>query len=199
MNRTVAVFAMFAALVCSGVPRAQTTTLARMDLRELSTRATIVARVRCVRITTWPAGNLVWTRTVFQLVESWKGDPPARFTVRLPGGESAGQRVIVEGAPRFAVGEDAVLFLEPLMGHEMTIVSWAQGTFRIHANPRTRVEEAMQDTAGLQLVDGNGASARAGASPARPPTSMPANNDTRPISVARLRALVARALGEATR
>jgi len=190
MNRIASALTTLFVLAAPCALQAWPTTLARMDLRELTTRATIVARARCVRVASWPAGNLVWTSTSFQLTESWKGDPPARFEVRLPGGEAGGRHVIVEGAPRFTVGEDAVLFLEPLAGGEMTIVSWAQGTFRVHANPRTHAEEATQDTVGMLLI-GRSGNATSAAGAARDPAKC--------ISLARLRALVAHALAGSTR
>ncbi len=129
------------------------TALARMSVRELARQSTYVARVRCAQVTSQVEGNLVWTLTAFQVLDAWKGSPPPRFTVRLPGGEAAGLRVTVEGAPRFTVGEDVVLFLNADRGRQMNIVSWAQGTFRIQKNPRSGIVEAVQDTAGLQVLD----------------------------------------------
>jgi hypothetical protein len=136
-----------------GLPRAEATTLARMDVRELTERASYVARVRCVEASSLADAGQVWTVTTFEVTEAWKGNPPARFIVRLPGGEAAGVRVNVEGAPRFAAGEEAVLFLQAGKGRPTNIISWAQGTFRIRPNPRTGAEEAVQDTAGLPLLD----------------------------------------------
>ncbi|HKO05615.1 MAG TPA: hypothetical protein VJW51_12740 [Candidatus Acidoferrales bacterium] len=184
LSRRMAAAALFA-LLWPGVPATQSTTLARMELRELALRAPYVARVRCVQAVSWADASLVWSLTSFEVIEAWKGNPPPKFTVRLPGGESAGKRVTVEGAPRFAVGEDAVLFLEPERGLQLNIVSWAQGTFRIRRNPRTGAEEATQDTAGLQILD-----ARTGKS---------SEGERRRLTVAQLRAGVARAVAESKR
>jgi len=163
-----------------GPPGAQPTTFARMDLQELAARATYVARVRCTDTTArWDSG-LVWTVTALEVIEAWKGRPPATFLVRLPGGERAGWRVAVEGAPRFVVGEEAVLFLEIGKGQQMNIVSWAQGTFRIRRNARTGGEEAMQDTAGVRVLDAASGKFSEGA--------------PRPFTLAGLRAAVTRAL-----
>ncbi len=140
------------------------TTLVRMSVRELARQSTYVARVRCAQVTSQAEGNLVWTLTAFQVLDAWKGSPPPRFTVRLPGGEAAGLRVTVEGAPRFAVGEDVVLFLSADRGRQMNIVSWAQGTFRIRKNPRSGMDEAVQDTTGLQVLDARSAASAEGGS-----------------------------------
>jgi hypothetical protein len=168
-----------------GPPPARSTSLARMDLRELARRSAYVARVQCLSSTNWPDARLAWTLTSFEVTDSWKGHPPEQFTIRLPGGETAGSRVTVEGAPRFVAGEEAVLFLEPGKGRQMNIVSWAQGTFRIRRDPRSGLEEATQDTAGVQLFDARGGQWSSGA--------------LHRLPVANLRALVARALAEAPR
>jgi len=157
-----AVAATFLSVLALWLPLARATTLARMSMRELAQRSTYVARVRCVRVLSVADLGLVWTLTTFEVAQAWKGNPPQRFTVRLPGGEAAGVRVTVEGAPRFAVGEDIVLFLTADRGRLMNIVSWAQGTFRIRKNPRTRIEEAVQDTAGVQVLDAHSNAATPG-------------------------------------
>lgn len=135
------------------------TTLVRMSVRELAQQSTYVARVRCVSVVSMSDLGLVWTLTTFEVAQAWKGNPPPRFTVRLPGGEAAGVRVTVEGAPRFRVGEDVVLFLTADRGRLMNIVSWAQGTFRIRKNPLTKIEEAVQDTSGLRVLDAHSTAA----------------------------------------
>jgi len=172
-------------LLWPGLPGTQSTTLARMDLRELALRAAYVARVRCVNASSAADAGRVWTETTFEVTEAWKGDPPAKFTVRLPGGEIAGRRVMVEGAPRFAVGEQAVLFLGVGRGRQINIVSWAQGTFRIRRNPRTGAEEAAQDTAGLLVLD--------------PRSGQWSQGERRRLPLAQLRARVARAIAESAR
>lgn len=179
-----ALAALFA-LVGPGLPRSGSTTLARMDLRELALRAAYVARVRCTNAVSSANAGYVWTRTTFEVTEAWKGSPPAEFTVRLPGGDAAGLRVMVEGAPRFAVGEQAVLFLAIGKGSELKILSWAEGTFRILRNPLTGAEEAMQDTAGLQVLD--------------PRTGKWSQGGQRKLPLGQLRARVAQAIGESAR
>jgi len=178
-------FAALFVLLGPGLPRTQSTTLARMDLRELALRASYVARVRCVNASSAAGAGLVWTETTFEVTEAWKGDPPAKFSVRFPGGDAAGLRVRVEGAPRFAVGEQAVLFLGIGKGGQMNIVSWAQGTFRIGRDPRSGAEEATQDTAGLLVLD--------------PRSGQWSQGQRRRIPLPQLRARVARAIAESAR
>jgi len=167
------------ALAFFGISVARATTPASMDVRELTRQATYVARVRCVNVLSTMEMGMVWTLNTFEVTESWKGEPPPRFTVRLPGGEAGGQRMTVEGAPRFTEGEEAVLFVTEDRGRQMNIVGWAQGTFRIRKSRRTGIEKAIQDTA-----TGQAASVRTGAS---------AEDERKRIPLATLRGMVEQA------
>jgi hypothetical protein len=53
----------------------------------------------------------------------------------------------VSGVPRFRPGEEAVLFLEQNPYGDYFVVSWQQGTFRIHRDRRTSDETITEDTA----------------------------------------------------
>ena len=67
----------------------------------------------------------------------------------------------------------------------MNIVSWAQGTFRVRRNPRTGIQEATQDTAGVQMLDRESGRSSEGA--------------RRSLTLTHLRAAVARAVEESPR
>jgi hypothetical protein len=143
---------LVAALVAGLPPVAEATTFKRMDLDELAAAASVIARVRCVAAESrWEAGH-IWTFTTFEVVEPLKGAVQGRLTVRLVGGKVGHLISTVDGAPRFRPGEDAVLFLEPAQRGEMTVVSWAQGTFRIARDAAGR-ENVTQDTSGVGLFN----------------------------------------------
>jgi len=182
MTKRIVALAAAAASVWTGAPPAAGTNLVRMDVRALALSATSIVRARCLAVASRPDAGSVSTFTTFQTLERWKGPAPQQFTLRLPGGEAAGFTVRVEGAPRFFPGEEVVLFLARTRSGDITIVSWAQGTFRIRMNPLAGVEEALQDTGGLTLLDGHSPRGSAGA--------------RRNLSLAVLRAQVARSLAE---
>jgi hypothetical protein len=177
--------AILLALLPAGRAQLHATTLARMDVRELARQSAYIARARCMNTASQSAAGQVWTLSTFVVTEAWKGNPPSPFTVRLPGGQAAGLRVTVEGAPRFAAGEDVVLFLTPDSSRGMSIISWAQGTFRVRRNPRTGDAVVVQDTAGLQVLDTRSGSWSPG--------------ERRQLPLAELRARVTRALQEPAR
>src|ERR671936_1166195 len=61
----------------------------------------------------------------------WRGAPPARITVVVPGGVVGpiGQRV--DGAPGFAKGEEVVVFLSEAEAGTFRVTGLAQGKFRV--------------------------------------------------------------------
>ncbi|MGA8142725.1 MAG: hypothetical protein WB987_02420 [Candidatus Acidiferrales bacterium] len=149
--RDLAKFSLVAASFVSGAANA--TTLKRMSVADLSHTAHSIVRARCVTNSTrWDAGE-IWTFTAFEVEEIWKGSPPSRVTVRLLGGDAGDLTSTVSGVPRFAPGEQVVLFLERTAGGDFSVVSWVQGTFRIGNDRVTGEETITQDTAAFAILD----------------------------------------------
>lgn len=134
-------------------PDACATTLQRMSIEDLVAATPAIARVRCVSSEArWDRGR-IWTFTSLELVESLKGAVPQRFTVRLPGGKAGSLLAKVDGVPRFAPGEEAVLFLQPTSAGDWGVVSWVQGTFRIRREKSGGEERVTQDTGEAALFN----------------------------------------------
>jgi hypothetical protein len=129
------------------------TTLESMSVARMGRAAPVIIRAQCLASSTgWDAGE-IWTLTLFETQEIWKGVAPPRVTVRLIGGRLGNLNSSVPGVPRFKPGEEVVLFLEPTPRRDFSIVSWVQGTFRIHRDPRTGEERITQDTAAFPTFD----------------------------------------------
>ena len=114
-------------------------------------------RRRCVNnSTSWDAGE-IWTFTSFEVQEVWRGYVPARITVRLLGGRVGNLTSSVSGIPHFRPGEEVVLFLEPILKPggrgDFSVVSWEQGSFRIHRDASSGQESVTQDTASFATFD----------------------------------------------
>jgi hypothetical protein len=136
---------------------ANSTTLARMSVAQMAHAAKLVVRARCVsNSTSWDAGE-IWTFTTFAVDETWKGTHPENsnqyLTVRMLGGTVGNLTSVVSGVPRFAPGEEVVLFLEPTSRGDFSIVSWVQGTFRVHHDLRSTQQIAVQDTASFDTFE----------------------------------------------
>src|SRR5260221_158481 len=65
---------------------ANATTLARMQLDELATKSSAIARVHCLRAESHWKSCEIWTRTDFLVVAANKGSLPRIVEVEMPGG-----------------------------------------------------------------------------------------------------------------
>lgn len=131
------------------------TTLEKMSIRRMACVAPLIVRARCIsNATKWDAGE-IWTFTSFEVAEPWKGSAPERITVRLLGGTVGSLTSTVSGVPRFRPGEHVILFLQPTSRGAYSIVSWQQGTFRVHSRSVAHATEetVTQDTAAFATFD----------------------------------------------
>ena len=132
-------------------PLAQSTTLAPLSLAQLTSSAADVVHAECTgNQALWRDGE-IWTVTSFRVLDNWKGNSPQEIQVWMIGGRAGPVTSYVPGAPRFRIGEETVLFLEPAASGSfagaLSITAWGEGTFRIHRDPRTGEMRVTQDTA----------------------------------------------------
>ena len=132
---------------------ASPTALAHMSVAKLTQVSRLIVRARCVENkSAWDAGE-IWTFTALETTEIWKGPTQSRVNIRLLGGRVGNLTSHVSGVPRFRIGEEVVLFLVPTTHGDFSVVSWVQGTFRIHQNPRTGMDTVTQDSALFDTFD----------------------------------------------
>jgi len=103
------------------------TTLARVKCDDLTSQASAVGRMRCLRTEShWQNGE-IWTHTEFAVLELNKG-PLSRFIqVEMPGGVIGHLHARVEAVPMFSPGEEAYLFLWTAPNGAYQILGWTQG------------------------------------------------------------------------
>lgn len=148
---------LFVAFCACATAPASATTLERMSLARMAQTAQAIVRARCTgNFTAWDAGE-IWTFTAFAVEDAWKGEAALgsepQLTVRLLGGSVGNLTSTVSGVPRFRAGEEVVLFLEPTVRGDFSVVSWVQGTFRIRREARSGGEIVTQDTAAFDTYD----------------------------------------------
>ncbi len=144
------VFALCISLLAC--PSVTPTTLAHMSVAKLTHVSALILRARSVENSrAWDAGE-IWTFTTYEPTEVWKGSAPSRIRVRLLGGRIGNLTSNVSGVPRFRSGEDVVLFLAPATRGDFSVVSWVQGTFRIHHDQRTGEDTVTQDSASFDTI-----------------------------------------------
>ncbi|MGH9868614.1 MAG: hypothetical protein ACREAA_10695 [Candidatus Polarisedimenticolia bacterium] len=135
---------------------ADATTLRRMDLSELVTRAERIVHARAVdKNVHWDAsGTQIYTDTTFEVIDEAKGKGPRRFTVSLLGGVMGGVEMREEGTPLFKQGEEVVLFTSPLPSGKKALVGFSQGAMRIADDPATGHRMVVADVpAGVTFME----------------------------------------------
>lgn len=131
---------------------ARATTFARMSPEDMARAAVVIVRARCVGSVVETRGGEIWTVTSFEIRETWKGEAARVVRVRLLGGRTTEITSRVDGVPRFRAGEDVVLFLAPIENGEFSVLSWAQGTFRVSRETATGASVVNQDTASTAMA-----------------------------------------------
>jgi len=130
---------------CVWIVSAGATTLARLDLDDLTGESSAVVHGKIV------ASRVEWNRdrtliyTVYSVapVEYLKGRLGPTFELHEPGGTLDGIQLSVSGVPSFSVGQEAVLFVwtDPRGQHQVT--GFEQGVFAVRTDSQT----------GLKVVD----------------------------------------------
>ena len=134
-------------------PYAAATTLMRMTLAQLARSADTIARVRCVSSAGQWDNCAIWTFSEFEVVERFKGAPPNRIRVRVPGGRVGHLMATIEATPKFLAGKESVLFLETTPAGDYSVTAWVEGTFRIDVHPQTTREAVTQESSSFLVFD----------------------------------------------
>lgn len=110
------------------------------DFSTVVTGSGIIVHGRVVDVRTVLAGQ---QRTIESLVtmtvlDAIKGDPGPTITFRLPGGQMGRYRRVVVGAPEFAEGDEAVVFLRGSAPSVPTPFGLSQGVYRVTRDREAR-------------------------------------------------------------
>ncbi|HEX5758233.1 MAG TPA: matrixin family metalloprotease, partial [Thermoanaerobaculia bacterium] len=124
-------------LLAAAAPLAAATYVLPSD-ESLADQAPVIAAVRVADAGPAPARAGIATDYVVEVEEVVKGDlPGSTVVVRVPGGEADGGLALrVSGAPRFAAGERALLFLVPNRDGSYGVLHLFLGAF--HADHAVR-------------------------------------------------------------
>ncbi len=177
------VFLLLLAMLALAGP-ARATVMLEASIDELARESDAVVRGKVVSTEGRKSadGKRIFTRVTVEVAEAWKGAPGKTVVVQVPGGVHGEVGQVVHGAPRFADGEEVVVFLrrlpegppgEPTTFH---VSGLAQGKLRVERDA-VRGPVAVPDLRGLELK-------RRPEEPAAPAASAV------PIPVAELRARV---------
>ena len=109
-----------------------------VDFRKTVVDSTLIIRgrvsdVRAIRL----ADGGVESVATFQVASVLKGAADQFVPVRVPGGLIGQTRFVMTGAPRFAVNQQAVVFLKRDGENNWRLVGMSQGVYRVQAEART--------------------------------------------------------------
>jgi hypothetical protein len=128
-------------LLLLGLPLARATTVVPPDFDQLVNEADYVVRavVEAVRAEyrDGPQGRLIVTKARLRIRETAAGQPPAVVELEMLGGQIGDDRLIVNGAPIFRVGDEDFLFVRD-NGRTITpLVAMMHGRYPVHRDAKT--------------------------------------------------------------
>jgi hypothetical protein len=118
---------------------ASATVLVPAEFSEIVQGSQIIAYARIVDVRPIWADGRRWIDTLVtaEVVSSLKGHADETLSFKVPGGQLGRYRSVVVGAPVFAAGDEAVLFLKTREDQLPDIFGLNQGVFRVFVDSRT--------------------------------------------------------------
>ncbi len=142
-----------------GTALASAATLEQMSLDDLVEKSTAVVRGRAGGRRATQAGALIYTLTVFDVAEQWKGEPLGRTEVALPGGQVGGLSQRFGGVPELESGNEYVLFLWRGPSGRTQITGLSQGLFEVERRQNGEILVRRKPITDLVLQPGSSTSA----------------------------------------
>ncbi len=134
----------------------QAATLERLSLDDMTARSTAIVRARAISSSVSYIGSTIYTRTRFQVLESWKGQEKAEVEVFQPGGTVGQTTQHYAGTPRFTPGQEAVLFLWSGPSGRAQLIGLSQGLFEVERNAAGEIEVRRRPSGEVLLAPGTG-------------------------------------------
>jgi hypothetical protein len=131
------------------------TVVPRMSFEKLTSGAERIVHARCVAKDSYleSASGTIWTRHVFEIIESFKGGFERQIIVSEPGGIVGNRGQWVPGAPQFEPGDEAVIFLSRTLTGKWRVYGWGQGNFRIRQDTVAGATFVQADMSGIELAE----------------------------------------------
>jgi hypothetical protein len=127
-------------ILCLAPAALRATVIVPAEFREIVNGADIIAYGRVAATTAgWTEDRKqIETFVTLQVATYLKGGPGETLTFKVPGGQVGRYRNVMVGAPQFAEGEEAVVFLNTQSGGRPVVFGLNQGVFRVRFDGQTR-------------------------------------------------------------
>jgi hypothetical protein len=116
-------------IVLAGTLRA--TSLVPMSFDDQVAEAAAIFRARVTGVAAeWrdsERGRVIFSKVTFDVLDQYKGVSDAVVTLEFLGGEIGEESMVVNGIPKFRIGEELVLFVSGDRKRACPVVGWAQG------------------------------------------------------------------------
>jgi hypothetical protein len=157
--------ALFLSIICAMPIALGATVLLPAEFRQIVNGADIIAYGRVVDTTVEQSDDRkqVETLVTFQVATYLKGGPGETLVFKVPGGTVGRYRNVLVGAPQFATGDEAVLFLNSRGRDVPSVFGLNQGVFRValdRATQRRMVAPPLLGTSDAPEVVVRGAASR---------------------------------------
>lgn len=83
------------------------------------------------------AGKTIFTKVALTVLEVISGQPPAEVVLEILGGKVGDEQMVLEGAPRFKVGDEDILFVRDNGRVIVPLVAMMHGRYPILREPST--------------------------------------------------------------
>lgn len=127
-------------MVCLAPAALRATVIVPAEFREIVNGADIIAYGRVAATTAdWSSDRKqIETLVTLEVATYLKGGPGETLTFKVPGGQVGRYRNVLVGAPQFADGDEAVVFLNTRAGDRPVVFGLNQGVFRVRLDSQTR-------------------------------------------------------------
>lgn len=121
------------------LPRAEATTLKRLDLDDLTAEssAVVYGKIVAKRVEWNSSRSMIFTVYTVLADQYLKNALGPVFELHEPGGELDGLGMRVAGVPAFSVGQEAVLFVWTDKRGQHQVTGFEQGSFPVRIDPQT--------------------------------------------------------------
>jgi len=138
--RRLAVLLSAVTFACLAAGTVRATVILPAEFREIVDHSQIIAYGRVVDAVAELSDDRKRIDTVVtvEVATYLKGGPGETLTFRVPGGQIGRYRSVTVGAPEFASGDEAVLFLSRGSDGLPYVFGLNQGVFRVHRDARTQ-------------------------------------------------------------
>ena len=146
---------LFLWVLLAVLPAAHAAVLSHLSFEEMAELSSAVLMGRCVEVrSAWSAEAAdIVTHNVFEVREYYKGNLGSRVVLTELGGQVGNLVAEYSGVPRFAVGEEAVLFVwtNPHGTHQ--VIGLTQGKFHVRRDSKTGRVELRQASSNEPMLE----------------------------------------------